>query len=149
MKLRDLINDKFIVFVKDSPSDINEALFLCAKELLKQNKITKHYIEDLQKAHKKLGPYYVVAPDLAIPHTDCKRGVKDLALQLTIFRQGMDFHSKVAPKVYLAFTLVSPDTFSLVAVVENLFELFEKEEDLQKLKSSENIQEVLEILKQY
>lgn len=52
------------------------AVRLAAEPLLMQGYIAGSYIEAILQSHKELGPYYVLAPGLAMPHARPEQGVK-------------------------------------------------------------------------
>lgn len=55
-----------------------QALALSAEPLLKAGVITPEYVQAVITQHEKLGPYYVLAPGLAMPHTRPEDGAQGM-----------------------------------------------------------------------
>jgi mannitol/fructose-specific phosphotransferase system IIA component (Ntr-type) len=66
------------------------ALEICAKPLLDLQVIAPEYVTAIVEQHRTLGPYYVLAPGLAMPHARPEEG-KGLGLSLLKLKQGVSF----------------------------------------------------------
>lgn len=53
-----------------------QALDICARPLLKADVIEPAYVTAIVEQHQRLGPYYVLAPGLAMPHARPEEGAK-------------------------------------------------------------------------
>ena len=149
MTLQKLINKESIVIVNDSPKTINEAIDLCCSCLVKSGKVTSDYPKAIQESHKKTGPYYVLAPKIAMPHARPEDGVNELSLQLTVFKNGMDFGSKDNGDVYIALTLAAMDSDSHIQTIMTLSELFQNDADIEEIIGADSIEGILEIVSRY
>ncbi len=58
------------------------AVRLAAEPLLAQGYMAEHYIEAILKSHAELGPYYLLAPGLAMPHARPEQGALRNGLSL-------------------------------------------------------------------
>ncbi len=68
--------------IVDSVSDWKQAIRLSAQPLLAKETITEEYVEAIFKSHQELGPYYVLAPGLAMPHARPEQGAIKNGLSL-------------------------------------------------------------------
>lgn len=51
-----------------------QALDICARPLLEAGVIEPAYVKAIVEQHRRLGPYYVLAPGLAMPHARPEEG---------------------------------------------------------------------------
>ena len=82
-----------------------QALDICARPLLDAEIITTDYLSAIKTQHEKLGPYYVLAPGLAMPHARPEEGAKGLGLSLLKLEEGVSFHTEEFDPVELSFYL--------------------------------------------
>ncbi len=68
-----------------------QALAVCAEPLLAAGTITPDYVAAIRDQHRQLGPYYVLAPGLAMPHARPEEGAKGLGLSLLKLERGVSF----------------------------------------------------------
>jgi len=149
MSLADLMGIDGIVISQDSNMSVDKAIELCCSTLLKKNKISDTYIETIKQSHKTLGPYYVLAPKIAMPHARPEDGVNSMGLQLTVFKQGVDLESKDNGDVFLAITLAAVDSTSHIETIMSLSELFQNENDVDNIIASNSNTEIFDILHRY
>lgn len=67
------------------------AIRLAAEPLLAQEYVTQEYITAILKSHEEIGPYYVLAPGLAMPHARPEEGVLRNGLSLLHITEGVAF----------------------------------------------------------
>ena len=126
-----------------------QALEICAQPLLDTQTITPEYITAIIEQHHKLGPYYVLAPGLAMPHARPEEGAKGLGLSLLKLQQGVSFHSEENDPVDVIIMLAAPDKRSHIEMISALAELFSSEEDMLLLHQAKNIEEIKKIINRF
>lgn len=62
------------ITLQDSVESWPQALEICAKPLLELQVIAPEYVTAIIEQHHTLGPYYVLAPGLAMPHARPEEG---------------------------------------------------------------------------
>ncbi|SUG04629.1 PTS family enzyme IIA, mannitol-specific, cryptic [Salmonella enterica subsp. enterica serovar Pullorum] len=62
------------ITLRESVETWSQALEICGKPLLDAGVIAPEYITAIVQQHQKLGPYYVLAPGLAMPHARPEEG---------------------------------------------------------------------------
>lgn len=81
------------------------AVRLAAEPLLAQGYMAEHYIEAILKSHAELGPYYLLAPGLAMPHARPEQGALRNGLSLLHIKEGISFGSTENDPVYVIIML--------------------------------------------
>lgn len=123
-----------------------QALDICARPLLDAEIITTDYLSAIKTQHEKLGPYYVLAPGLAMPHARPEEGAKGLGLSLLKLEEGVSFHTEEFDPVDVIILLAAPDKHSHIEMISALAELFSSEKDLHELHQARNVEEIKKII---
>ena len=126
-----------------------QALDICARPLLKADVIEPAYVTAIVEQHQRLGPYYVLAPGLAMPHARPEEGAKGLGLSLLKLQQGVSFGAEEFDPVDIIIMLAAPDKHSHIEMISALAELFSSDEDMKKLHQTTNIEEIKKIVARY
>lgn len=126
-----------------------QALEVCAKPLLDAGVITPEYVTAIIEQHHKLGPYYVLAPGLAMPHARPEEGAKGLGLSLLKLQYGVNFGSSGQDPVDLIIMLAAPDKHSHIEMISALAELFSSEEELLSLHQAKSLEEIKNIISRF
>ena len=140
------LSDSTIVLRK-SVDSWQQALDICGKPLLDAGLITKDYLTAIKKQHEKLGPYYVLAPGLAMPHARPEEGAKGLSLLK--LEEGVSFNAEEFDPVDVIILLAAPDKHSHIEMISALAELFSSEKDLQELHQARNLEEIKTIISRF
>ncbi|WP_318485284.1 PTS sugar transporter subunit IIA [Photobacterium leiognathi] len=149
MSLYDLIGLEGIVITSESNLSVDYAIDLACSTLISKDKVEPRYVEAIKKQHKAIGPYYVLAPKIAMPHARPEDGVNESALQLTVFKSGVDFESEDNGDVYLSLTLAAIDSNSHINTIIALSELFQNDDDINVLINANEKDDIIEVLKRY
>ncbi|WEJ86711.1 MAG: PTS sugar transporter subunit IIA [Klebsiella huaxiensis] len=126
-----------------------QALDLCAGPLLESGVIAPEYVTAIVEQHHKLGPYYVLAPGLAMPHARPEEGAKGLGLSLLKLEQGVSFGSEEFDPVDIIIMLAAPDKHSHIEMISALAELFSSDEDMEKLHQAKTLEEIKTIIARF
>jgi len=149
MTLKSLIAKDSILIVEQNPRELTDAINLCCETLVKANKVSTEYPAAIIRSHAELGAYYVLAPRIAMPHARPEDGVNELCLQLTVFKNGMDFGSEENGDVFVAITLAAIDGDSHIQTIMLLAELFQNDDDIDAIINATSPAEVYEIISKY
>ncbi|PTL37944.1 PTS sugar transporter subunit IIA [Alkalicoccus saliphilus] len=68
-----------------------EAIALSAAPLIKKGAVTREYAEAMVENINQLGPYILIAPNVALPHARPENGVKEAGIALTVFQEDVEF----------------------------------------------------------
>lgn len=137
------------VNIVDSVENWKEAIQLCAKPLLKNKAISQNYIEAIFQLHESIGPYYVLAPGIAMPHARPEQGVYQLGLSMLLVKQGVKFNSEDNDPVYLITLLAACDSTSHIEMLTQLAALFGESNDIQTIFNAQHCEEILAVINHY
>lgn len=113
-----------------------EAIRQAAGPLLAQQAITPDYLEAIFRSHAQLGPYYVLAPGLAMPHARPEEGALKNGLSLLRINQGVSFDSAENDPVYVVILLSAVSGEEHIRMIGELAGLFSDDFRLQQLLSA-------------
>jgi PTS system ascorbate-specific IIA component len=142
------INDDTIQIHKHVP-DWQQALEICARPLLNRGIITPGYLTAIVAQQQKMGPYYVIAPGLAMPHARPEEGAQGLGLSLLKLHEGVLFNAQEFDPVDLIIMLAAPDKYSHIELISALAQLFSSEEDLSKLRHAATMEDIKAIIQKF
>lgn len=146
--LKTWISDATIT-LRSSVETWPQALDICARPLLAAGVISPEYVTAIVEQHHRLGPYYVLAPGLAMPHARPEEGAKGLGLSLLKLEQGVSFGSEEFDPVDIIIMLAAPDKHSHIEMISALAELFSSDEDLDKLHQTTSLEEIKAIIARF
>ncbi|WP_297202601.1 PTS sugar transporter subunit IIA [uncultured Pluralibacter sp.] len=135
--------------VQEKVASWQEALDICARPLLQAKIIDPEYVAAIIEQHQKLGPYYVLAPGLAMPHARPEEGANGLGLSLLKLREGVSFGAAEDAPVDVIIMLAAPDRHSHIEMISALAELFSSDEDLQQLHQAQTLEEIKNIINRF
>lgn len=84
-----------------------------------------------------------------MPHARPEDGVNEAALQITVFKKGVDLESEDNGDVFFSVTLAAMDSDSHIQTIVALSELFQNDDDIDAIIAAENESEVRAILNKY
>lgn len=132
--------------IVDSISDWKQAITLSAQPLLVKQAITEDYIQAIFNSHYELGPYYVLAPGLAMPHARPEQGALKNGLSLLHIKQGVSFDAEENDPIYVVIMLCALSGDEHINMITSLADIFSDDERLSallKASSMEKIQAVI------
>ncbi|WP_213712806.1 PTS sugar transporter subunit IIA [Cedecea lapagei] len=135
--------------LQDEAANWQQALEISARPLLDAGIIAPHYLTAIMQQHQKLGPYYVLAPGLAMPHARPEEGATGLGLSLLKLKRGVSFHSEGNDPVDVIIMLAAPDSHSHIEMISALAELFSSDEDMALLHQANNLEEIQKIINRF
>lgn len=133
--------------VVESVESWEKAIELASKPLLEKNKIEERYIESMINNINKLGPYVVLMPRIAMPHSRPESGVIESCMSLLKINSGVSFSSdKTKEKINIVFILGAKDNSSHIELITQLTELLEDEKKIEKIIMAEDENKILNLL---
>lgn len=137
------------IHIRHDITDWRDAVKASAEPLLANSTITADYVEAIFAQHEKLGPYYVLAPGIAMPHARPEEGAKGLGLSLLTLPHGVKFNSEDNDPVYSVVMLAAPDKHSHIELISELAELFSSEDEMQKIFAAKDIKTIQDIISKF
>ncbi|MFV0381019.1 MAG: PTS sugar transporter subunit IIA [Breznakia sp.] len=111
------------ILVKEQVRCWEDSIRMAASTLLKENIITKLYIEKMIENVYNLGPYIIVSPEVAIPHARHCDGVNAPAISILKLQKKVMFDeaSNKSAKLIIVLASTSGDThMQLLKYVSNI-----------------------------
>ena len=135
--------------IVDNISDWEGSIDLVCKPLIEDGSIECAYIDSIKEKTKELGPYYVLAPQIAMPHSRPENGVNNNALALLIVRNGVEFNSEENDPVKLLLLLAAKDSSQHLELIQSISTFFCNEDDVSKVINADSVNDILDIVKKY
>ena len=110
--------------IVDSVSDWKQAITISAQPLLVDESINENYVEAIFRSHEELGPYYVLAPGLAMPHARPEQGAKKNGLSLLHIKEGVSFDADENDPSFVVIMLCAVSGDEHIRMITALAEIF-------------------------
>ncbi|ALR99897.1 PTS ascorbate transporter subunit IIA [Enterococcus silesiacus] len=123
--LKYFYNNELIRFCDETPDNWEDAVILSCQTLLERNIITQQYIDEIVECVQKYGPYIVIVPGVAMPHSsEESQGVLGTAISFTKMSQDVVFEEGNDEKnARLFFTLAAKNSEEHVENISKLSEM--------------------------
>ncbi|ELL0575711.1 TPA: PTS sugar transporter subunit IIA [Vibrio cholerae] len=138
-----------VIRIYPNAADWKDAVQKSCQALIDNGAVEPRYVDAIFRSHEELGPYYVVGPSMAMPHSRPEDGVNRLSLAITVIQQGVHFDSEGNDPVKMLVTLAATDSESHVGAIAQLAELFMNEEHVDQICNAQTIEDVLAVIKNY
>lgn len=135
---------KQYVTVADGVANWEDAIRLAAKPLRLDGCVSEAYVNAMiQNVHRN-GPYIVIMPGVALPHSRVEDGANTTCLSLLKLHQAVMFPEDHAIKLVIALAAKDNDTH--MNLLSGLVDILTDEEQMKRILNCASKQELLEIL---
>jgi len=150
MLLKTMIEKNHYKFV-DEVSDWKEAIKLSCEPLEKDGTVGDNYAQLIIDCVEKYGPYIVLFPHYAIPHsTEEAEGVTQSAISFMKLQKPVSFEEGNPEKdAEVFFTLAAKDKDQHVENMEQLFDMLSNEELLEELLTVKTVEDLQKLAEKY
>ncbi len=147
MFLKELVEKKRVCF-HESFETWEDAIKASCQPLLDDHTIEENYIQEIIDCVYKYGPYIVIAPDIAMPHSqEGVAGVNDTAISFMKVEKPVHFEEGNPEKdARLFFTLASKDHNIHLENMSKLATLLSSDDVIQSLLAATCEQDLLDIM---
>lgn len=146
--LRELLNEDTI-YLNQEATSWEDAIRVSANPLKNLGYIKDSYIDAMIENVRKLGPYIVIAPKVAMPHARPEDGVNKVSMTLTTFKEDIYFSGKEQHKVKILISLAPKDNQTHIKALACLTKMLSKKENIDKILNSKDKYEILEVINKY
>ena len=148
--LREFVERKHYKFAEEA-ADWREAIRMSCEPLEADGTVEGNYKEDIIACVEKYGPYIVIMPDVAMPHSqECARGVHKTAIGFMKLEKPVSFEpGNPEMDASLFFTLASCNPDQHLANMTKLSELLMNEDVVEALKHVKSPEDLLGIQEKY
>jgi PTS system mannitol-specific IIA component len=144
MRLIDYFPHASIV-IKKSAVDWMQAIDFSMESLLRNKYINAEYIQAIKDSTLNNGPYYILAPYVAMPHARPEFGALKTGMSLTLLKESVVFCENSEP-IKLLIGLSAADSYSHIGAIQALSELLCEEDNLTDLLSAKTENQLADIL---
>lgn len=132
----------------EAVEDWQEAIMLSAKPLLDGGFITPSYVQKIFEEYENSGPFFVIAPGIAVPHARPEDGVVQQGLSLVAVKNGVRFDGE-DDAVRLVVMLCATDKHSHVALLSALSEMFADPETVMALSQADSVAQMASLIENF
>ncbi len=123
------------VQICDAAADWRDAIRIAVKPLEEHGYVEACYKEEIISNVEKMGPYIVIADNIALPHARPEQGALKTQIGVTLFRKKVVFDGKDMP-ARLFVTLAAKDSDSHLDALMQISELLSDESTVEKILQS-------------
>lgn len=133
--LRYFSDNHLIKFSEEQPADWEDAIRMSGEIMKEKGLITDQYVKDVIRDVHEYGPYIVIVPGVAMPHSSAEsEGVLGTGIGLTIMPQKVSFEEGNPEKsAKLFFMLAAKDQDAHIANIAKLSDLLMQENMVEEL----------------
>lgn len=123
-----------------------EAIRAAGELLVSSNKVNAHYVEDMVNVFKTLGPYIVIAPGIAFPHSKPSADVNETCVSFCSLKHPINFgHPNNDPVKYI-FALGGKNETDHIEMLKELSAFLMEDSNLEALSVIKNKDEFIQLL---
>ena len=131
----------------DIPAETPEAAIKAAGDLLVASDLVESgYVEAMVESYRENGPYFVLAPQIALPHARPEDGVKEASVAFVRLKDPVVFGSAANDPVSLVFALGASTSDEHLVVMKELAMLLNNPEKVERLKNINSYEELKIVL---
>ena len=123
-----------------------EAIRAVGKVMIDTGMVEERYVDGMIATTKELGPYIVIAPGVAIPHSRPEDGVISNCLAFARLVTPVNFGSKENDPVHILFALGALDHTQHVEALQQIAEILSDPGKFEKLLEADTVEAVTAIL---
>lgn len=148
--LRRILEKSYYVFEEEF-NDWRDSIKASYAPLLKDNIVNESYIESVIACIEEYGPYIVILPNVAMPHSSVKsNGCNGTEISFMKVRKPVKFDEEDREKdATIFFSLAADDCEKHIKNIQSLMEFLENENLVQELIKVENEYMFKELVKKY
>lgn len=100
------------------------------------------YLESIFKNVEKNGPYFVIAPEIAIPHSRPEDGVNDVAISIVTLKTPINFNHEDNDPVKIVIALAAKDGKTHIELMKQVAQILFDDTNIESIKNSSNNEEL-------
>ncbi|MXR13808.1 PTS sugar transporter subunit IIAB [Mycoplasma flocculare] len=136
------------ILLNQKASTWQEAIEISCKPLIAKKLISQTYIDAIITSTTENGPYYILAPFLAMPHAEAGKGVFQDCFSLVVFDKPFYFEGDSRPvQILITLGATSSDIHTSIALPQ-IVAAFENTANIEKIIKAKNKEEIISLLEQ-
>lgn len=123
-----------------------EAIRYAGQLLVDSNKVKLQYVEDMVNVYQKLGPYIVIAPEIAFPHSKPSEDVNVTCVSFCSLKNPINFGHPTNDPVKFIFALGGKNETDHIEMLKELSGFLMEDSNLKALSKIKNKDEFIQLL---
>jgi mannitol/fructose-specific phosphotransferase system IIA component (Ntr-type) len=144
--LIDYIKNADLIRCKVEVNDWEDAIIKGCELLESEGFITENYVHSIIEMTKEHGPYFVLTPKVAMPHSRPEAGVIKKGISIMTLKEPIEFGSPDNDPVTIVITLAATDNKTHLGLMQDIVELLTYEENIKNLEQADSIEDIKKIL---
>ena len=129
------------VQICEKANDWRQAIKISVQPLEQGGYVKSCYKDGIIENVEKLGPYIMIADEIAMPHARPEQGAIETQIGITLFREGVRFDGKETT-ARLFVTLAAKDSDSHVDALVKISELLSNDETVEAILEASDVQKL-------
>lgn len=129
------------------PHDWESAVHLSAQPLVDGGYLEARYVDAMISNIHEMGPYIVIMPGVAMPHSLPQDGVINSCLGISVLKKPVSFGNEANDPVRIILTLGALDNQEHMKEMSDLINLFSNEEVINRICAAKSSDEIMELLR--
>ncbi|HYF94168.1 MAG TPA: BglG family transcription antiterminator [Symbiobacteriaceae bacterium] len=117
--LQDVLTDD-LVSLDVTAGDWEQAIRLAGEPLVEAGCVDPRFVEAMVETVRRIGPYVVIDPGVALPHARPEDGVKRIGFSFVRLREPVNFGHEANDPVRLVIAIASPDAQTHLRALQEL-----------------------------
>lgn len=134
--------EKNLVALDVAATSAEDAIRTAGQLLVKERLVENRYTEAMVDSYKTNGPYFVLAPQIALPHARPEDGVNEASVSFVRLKDPVVFGNPANDPVTLVFALGASSSEEHLHIIQKLMKLLGDSEKVEALKSVSNYEEI-------
>lgn len=139
--------DKGLVSLDYKAQDASDAIRAAGRLLVDVGAAESSYIDAMLKSYEEKGPYFVLAPHIALPHAKPEDGVNTASVSMLRLKEPVAFGHQKNDPVHLVFALGASSSSEHITLLRRLTTLLSDSSQVEQLRNAKSEQEVYDLLK--
>jgi ascorbate-specific phosphotransferase enzyme IIA component len=145
MTLLDSLKENNSVILKKEAETWEEAIKVCMQPLLDKGTIEQEYVDAIIERTKELGPFYILAPGLAMPHERPEKGVNKDCFSFVTLKEPVTFPGGQEVDILIGLAATSTDIHNGEAIPQ-IVTLFDDEDAFDKIRAAQTNEDIYKIM---
>ncbi|MTW85804.1 PTS sugar transporter subunit IIA [Virgibacillus dakarensis] len=140
-----LLKEKAVLLDAEADNAI-EAIRLSGRLLVEAGYATEQYVEAMVKGYRDVGPYIVIAPGIAIPHSRPENGALSAGFSLVRLKEPIEFQHEKNDPVQLVCAITGVGNTGHIEMLQKIATILGDAEKLDQILKAENYEEITKII---
>ncbi|ELX8377873.1 PTS sugar transporter subunit IIA [Providencia vermicola] len=144
-----MIDDAKWIQINQVATDWKEALSIACRPLIRYGAAEPNYLQGIIKNTQSWGPYYLIAPGIAMPHARPEQGAIYNQMTLTTLKQPVVFGHEDCDPVWLLMTVCAIQSNDHIRLIQHIAEIVDNPLLLDEIRFAKTNSDILKVLNPY